>query len=44
MKNYTFKLNNIEEEFASIEVSEMMRKFLEMCEKKQQQWLKTKSV
>ena len=33
MKNYTFKLNNEEKEFAYIEVSEMMRKFLEMCEK-----------
>lgn len=32
-KNYTFKLNNVEEEFAPIEVSKMMRKFLEMCEK-----------
>lgn len=33
MKNYTFKLNNIEKEFGLIEVSEMMRKFLEICEK-----------
>lgn len=33
MKNYTFKLNNEEIEFTPIEVSEMMRKILETCEK-----------
>ena len=32
MKNYTFRLNNVEEEFLPIEVSKDMRDFLEAYE------------
>lgn len=32
MEKYTFKLNNIEEEFFPMEVSEKMRDFLDACE------------
>lgn len=34
MEKYTFKLNNVEEEFFPIEVSKDMRDFLEECEER----------